>query len=341
MFLCTAISLITGISLLNYIVDPYSITKNNILNIPVKLVSDDRSEKIVRIENEDVYDNIMLGSSRVYLMNSLVLSKMIGGKTYNLGVGTAQIEDHLGFLLYLEKINKFPKTIIVGLDFYSFNDNLETNKYFTRNEKLNFINAANIGSDYLSDFVSLDTAQASLKTLKTFIGMNSRKSRFDEHGAAGESSKAFGYYPVDTDVVDIYSIAKERRTSDFIRTPPYNHVSTRRLDHLRQIVEICGSHKSTLKVFVTPLYSRLLKDIYDDVQLNARLTEFKSELSKITDYYDFLTINDVTSSSIYFDDPSHMKTTTGNLILARIFEDKDIDIPVGFGDFRKKITPPN
>ena len=323
---------------MNYIVDPYSVTQYNLLNIPTKLVSDDRSEKIVKIENSPQFDNILLGSSRVYLINPFVLSKYAGGVSYNLGVGTAQVEDHLGFLLYLDKLGKFPKTIVLGLDFYSFNENLETNKYFVRNEKLNFISQGGRDPAYLSNFVSLDTAGASIKTLKTFIGMNQRKQRFDESGGTGITSTIFDYFPEKKEIIDIYTLAKERRTSDFIKYPVYERVSKKRLEHMRRVVELTKKHDSQLKVFITPLFGRLLDDIDNDALVSARLTEFKEDLLEITSYYDFLTHNEVSDSSIYFGDPSHLQHTTGNLILARLFDDKAVTIPEGFGVFRENLT---
>ena len=321
---------------MNYIVDPYSVTQYNLLGIPTKLVSDDRSEKIVKIENATKFDNILLGSSRVYLMNPFVLSKYAGGVSYNLGVGTAQVEDHLGFLLYLERLNKFPKLIILGLDFYSFNENLETNKYFVRNKKLNFINQGGANPAYLSNFVSLDTTGASIKTLKTFIGVNQRKQRFDDHGGSGEASTIFDYFPEDKEIIDIYTLARKGKASDFIKYPLYKRLSKKRLEHMRRIVELTKRHGSQLKVFITPLFGKLLEDIDNDELVSTRLVEFKSELIKITGYYDFLTHNEVSASSVYFGDPSHLKHATGNLILARLFDDKEVNIPEGFGIFREQ-----
>ena len=107
---------------------------------------------------------------------------------------------------------------------------------------------------------------------------------------------------------------------------------------MRRVVELTKKHDSQLKVFITPLFGRLLDDIDNDALVSARLTEFKEDLLEITSYYDFLTHNEVSDSSIYFGDPSHLQHTTGNLILARLFDDKAVTIPEGFGVFREKLT---
>ncbi len=171
-----AIVLVIGV---NYIVDPFSITGRNLLDIKLKMVSDDRSEKVSVIRKHEQFDNIMLGSSRVYLMNPLMVSRYAGGTTYNLGVGTAQPEDHLGFLLLLEKMRKFPATLIIGLDFYSFNKSLETNKYFIRNDDINFLHIKSEQSNGFVEFLSLKMLKASVQTLKVHLGIKHAKRHFD------------------------------------------------------------------------------------------------------------------------------------------------------------------
>ena len=335
-FLCYSVFLIILTGSANYIVDPYSLTGYNILNIKIKMVSDDRTEKVSAIKNHGGFDNILLGSSRVYLINPRVVSKYIGGSTYNLGVGMAQPEDHLGLLLYLEKLGKFPKNIILGIDFYSFNEGLETNKYFIRNETINFLGNKKSRENDLVQFLSLDMLKASVKTLKVYVGLKEAKQHFDEDGALHNASSVFNYYPENVEEKDIYAIDKASHASDFIYDPLYTQVSEKRLGYLQRIVDMSNRHDSRLLVYITPLYGNLVEDIYNDDNLHERIKEFKSKLSYVTDYYDFFTLNNITRSSTYFGDTSHLKTSTGNLVLARLFNDKTIEIPNGFGVFIKK-----
>ena len=100
----------------NYIVDPYNITSHNLLNIKYKFARDDRTEKVNYFKNLPKKDNILIGSSRVYSINPKTVSKILGGTTYNFGVGTATIEDHLGILKYLNKLPR-PKGAKVLLQF--------------------------------------------------------------------------------------------------------------------------------------------------------------------------------------------------------------------------------
>lgn len=332
-FSVSSIFMLLLVTCVNYIVDPFSITGKNLLHIKVKMVSDDRTEKVGVIHNEPRYDNIMLGSSRVYLMNPLMVSRYIGGRTYNLGVGTAQAEDHLGFLLLLEKIGKFPSSVILGLDFYSFNKNLETNKYFLRNDDINFLHMKPESSSELIEFLSLKMLKASVQTLKVHFGLKHADRHFDENGASSEGSRVFDYYPAEGEVEDIYSKAQVNRSSNFINDPKYTGISENRLSYLKRLAALCEKHNTRLIVFITPLYGRLLQDIYRDKNLEYQLKTFKKRISEIFPYYDFLTLNKISQNAGYFGDPSHVKATTGNLILARLFNDKSINIPDDFGVF--------
>ena len=166
--------------------------------------------------------------------------------------------------------------------------------------------------------------------------MKKAKRRFDEHGASGDASTIFEYFPVDDDGVDIYARDIQRDASSFLSKPPYTRLSERRFEYLRKIVELTEQRGAKLKVFITPLYGRLLDDIHADVSLSKRMVEFKEELLKITDYYDFLTSNAVTSDAAYFGDTSHLKTSTANLIFARMFGDAEVGVPDDFGVYRQR-----
>jgi len=175
------------ITLFNFIVDPYNITNYNLLDIKYKFARDDRTEKVNYFQRLPQFDNIMIGSSRVYSINPLIVSKYLGGNTYNFGVGTATVEDHLGILKYLIRIKKIPKNIILGVDFYTFNPNIPPNSYFLRNKELNFLSYTVFEENIFSKIFSHDALKGSVKTLKQNY-LQKAKPRFDK----------FGWYKIDT-----------------------------------------------------------------------------------------------------------------------------------------------
>ncbi len=322
----------------NFIIDPYSMTSYNLLEIPNKFARDDRKEKVAKLYTEPAYENMLFGSSHVYGINPLMVKKYLGGRSYNSGVGTARIEDHLGFLLYLERINKLPQNVIIGLDFYSFNKNVETNKYFLVNDDLNFIENGVSNNLYLSKFLSLDAFRASYKTLRNFLKDSKDRPRFDSHGTAGGASENFSYYP--DEIKDlVFSDDEVSESYQFVKTIKYEVISDKRLEYITDIVNLCDRHSIKCIFLITPLNGQLLSMINDDPVLSGTLNKFKSRLAERTGYYDFLIHNKINDNSFFFaGDAMHITAFTGNLILARLFNDDNVNLPQGFGVFvpRKK-----
>ena len=166
----------------NIIIDPYNITSFNMLNIKHKFARDDRTEKLNYFNTLPKFDNILVGSSRVYTMNPTTVSNILGGTTYNFGVGTATVEDHLGILKYLKRTGKLPTNLIIGIDFYTFNPDTPANKYFIKNKELNFLSFNNYNENYIGKFFSTDALRASYKTIKNHLFNKNEKPRFNKLG---------------------------------------------------------------------------------------------------------------------------------------------------------------
>jgi len=331
LYISVPIILIFIVFTFNFIIDPYSITSFNLLKIPNKFARDDRKEKVAKLFKEERYDNLLLGSSRVYSINPLLLKKYIHGRTYNSGVGGALIEDQLGFLLYLERLKKLPKYILFGLDFGSFNKNLETNKYFILNDELNFINKKSSNNDiYFSRFLSIDATRASYKTLANFIKDSTSKPRFDSNGAANNASKNFTYYPSIIKKTK-FKEKKVKEAFDAIKTSNYRVISKKRLLYLEKIISICKKNNIKYTFFLTPLNSQLISKIQKDKEVGKTFIQFKTIISSITEYYDFIRYNTINDNRFNFGDPKHPNIYTGNLILARLFNDKNVSLPENFG----------
>jgi hypothetical protein len=331
LYITVPIALIIFIFSFNFVIDPYSMTAYNLLDIPNKFARDDRKEKVAKLYTEPAYANMLFGSSHVYTINPLMVEKYVGGRSYNAGVGTARIEDHLGFLLFLKRIDKLPKNIILGLDFYSFNPNVETNKYFLVNDELNFLQQRADSDLYFSKFLSIDALRASYKTLSNFLQESSDKPRFDSYGTALNASKVFTYYPetVEKKEFDIQAVEEGYKS---IKTIRYEQISRHRLQYLRDIVRVCRDNSISCTFFITPLNGQLLSKIEQDPALATTLKLFKRELAGITDYYDFLTHNEINDNRFFFGgDTMHTTPFTGNLMLARIFGDADVTLPKEFG----------
>ena len=329
--------LVVFIAVFNFIIDPYSLTPYNYLSIPNKFSRDDRREKVAKLYTEPTYDTMFFGSSHVYGMNPLTAGKYLGGSSYNAGVGTARIEDHLGFLLFLKRINKVPKNIILGLDFYTFNQNVETNRYFLVNEELNFLQKQ-AGSDFFfSKFLSFDAFRASIKTLSNYLKNSSNKPRFDEHGTSGHASQNDTFYPPNIQHTE-FSEEVVIESYKFAKTVSYRHVSEDRLQYVKDIDALCEELGRRCIFFITPLNGQLLDKINSEEEIRVSFHKFKRELAFITDYYDFARHSEINDNRFFFgNDTMHGTQFTGNLVQARLFADQSVELPANFGVFVPKI----
>jgi len=324
-------SIIAILFVVNFIIDPYSMTGYNLLKIPNKFARDDRVEKVAKLKTEAAYDTIILGSSRVYGTNPLMVSRYLGGSSFNAGVGTARVEDHLGIILLLKRLDKLPKNIIIGLDFYSFNEELSANSYFIKNQDLNFISNMPSNTNYIANFLSVDALRASIKTLENFLGNDKSEPRFDEHGAAHHASKDFSYHIRPGSEKSVYTEADIVKALRFIKTLEYKKMNMKRFEYLKEIILTCKENDSNLYFFLTPLQGELLSKIEADKHLMKMLKSWKTEIGKITPYYDFLLHNEIIDNPEYFNNLTHMNVVTGNLIYARIFDDHNLSLPENFG----------
>gem|GEM_PF-6981324 len=95
---------------------------------------------------------------------------------------------------------------------------------------------------------------------------------------------------------------------------------------LQEIVDLCRKNNINLIVFTTPHNHNYLDSVYEN-----EYYLFLKELVKITDYWDFSGYNSITTNDCNYYENSHYRSKIGNLIMAKIFNDKNISIPADFG----------
>ena len=307
-----------GVSLfifsINYIVDPYNITNHNLLNIKYKFARDDRTEKLNYFKTLPPFENILIGSSRVYSINPKVVSNILGGETYNFGVGTATVEDHLGIIKYLEKNRKLPKNIIIGIDFYTFNPDILPNGYFLKNKELNFLSYQNYHENYLAKFFSIDSFRASVKTLQKHFSSKEEKPRFDTHGWGGT------YEKISDNKNGFQELKKELEESQelFYSNFSYQHIDPKRKAYYQEIKELCHQHKIKLYLFTTPLHPMLLKELKEHKNTHQALDEFSAFLSTFNNFINFYEEETFQNNLQHFHGITHTTSKGGDIIIHKL-----------------------
>jgi len=300
----------------NYIVDPYNITKYNLLNIKYKFARDDRTKKLNYFKTLPQKDNILIGSSRVYSMNPQVVTDLLGGTTYNFGVGTATLEDHLGIVKYLIKTKKVPKNIIVGVDFYTFNPDVPANKYFLKNKELNFLSFGNYEENYLAKFFSVDAFRASVKTLTKHFSSTKDKPRFDVNGWAG----GYENYANRNAQKDLLEVKREMEENFelFYSQGDYEHLDPKRKAYYRELEKICKEHQISLYIFTSPLHPLLLKRLNKHQKTANALKEIVEFLSTFKHFTNFYNDPEFQKNVNHFHGSTHTSTNAGDIILHKV-----------------------
>lgn len=315
LLLVSLFSISVFIFCINFIVDPYNITKYNLLNIELKFASDDRSEKANYFTSLKTFDNIMIGSSRVYSINPAKVTEYLGGTTYNFGVGTATVEDHLGILLYLQKENKLPRNIILGVDFYTFNPEIPPNKYFLKNKSLNFLSYGSSRENYLEKFFSFDALKATKKTLSYHFKAN-KHARFDKDGWGG-TYEDYTKRDLESDLVATkQEIQKE--LSAMYSNLDYKLIDPKRVDYYEKIRAICKENNINLYIFITPLHPELLSILQNNKNTSSAMDELLTYLNTFEKFYNSYEDKEFYNEIRNFQGATHTSTNAGDLLMQKL-----------------------
>lgn len=302
----------------NYIVDPYSITSHNLLNIKHKFTGDDRAEKVNHFSSMEKVDNILLGSSRVYSINPKTVTDLIGGTTYNFGVGSARIEDILGVVKYLQRNSKLPKTMIIGIDFYAFNPKVLPNSYFLKNKELNFLSYKQYDESYIDKFFSFDAFKASVKTLKVHYLKKHRKQRFNLDGW-GARYDDYSKVEIDNNFIKVKKEINDNKLA-FYSDFKYNKIDKKRVLYLNEIRNIAKNNNIKLYIFNTPLHPLLLKMIEANDNINSAKKELVDYLSTFENFTNLYNDKDIYGDLRNFHGATHASANAGDLILQKVLK---------------------
>ena len=313
---------------LNLIVDPLSLTQHNILNIK-KIVQAPRISKLNELKKINNLHNLILGSSRARRINPDLVTKLLGGKTYNASMSTGLIEDYLGYILFLQKNNKLPKNIILALDFYTLNNQLPSDKHFLTSKELNFI--SNEQQSWL-DFLSLDMLNLSIQNLSKYQVVPSKTHISNGFTLLDSKEKLIkkGTYNFKKRIEDdSFSYMKNKYSYN-----TYSKISEKRLSYLHKIIDISKNNSINLYIFLTPVQSYHLQKINENTVLKNTLQTFKHVLAKETSYYDFM-YNTQENANIYnFYDAVHYRDELAKIITKKILTN---DLNNSYGIYVKKL----
>jgi len=303
----------------NYTVDPFGIFGSNISQNKYQI--NDRFVKASYIEEyHNEYNAYMFGSSRIGVVEPKLLEKYIPNtKFYNFTVSSANLHDYLLHLKYFISKKYEIKVLYLQLDIDNMNDyNQDSTDY------LNQLHPRVSG-----DSVALFYA----RYLFGFFPLNIRKKI--EVSLSNEIKKP---YNMKTGVWRLpkYEKALTEDAKSYIENEKSFHFKNRRVvfytkkeedkKALKEMVELCSEQGIKLYVFTTPHNQNMM-----DTFVLEDYREYLKDISEVTSFYDFSGYNSVTTNNENYYEMSHYRPHVGEWVAARIFNDKNIEIPKDFG----------
>ncbi|MEA3323295.1 MAG: hypothetical protein U9Q12_03660, partial [Patescibacteria group bacterium] len=173
--------LVPVVGAFNYLIDPYGL--NNFLDQErINQFKKRNTGYATRLKTkrlrEGKFDTIMLGASKIGVMDPTVVDEYTKGNTYNLSAPASTTEQQYEMFMYAMEYNQID-TLIYGIDFSSFNQSLtlkdDYKEYYDLRGKV--VNKQKISNYDL--YFNLKTLKDSFYVLwKNFLGEEIAEQRF-------------------------------------------------------------------------------------------------------------------------------------------------------------------
>ena len=314
--------MIPVLGIFNYLVDPYGF--NHFVTIEgINSEKNSNTTLTTRFKSnvleEGNITTIMLGTSKMGVMNPEVVDKYLGGKTFNLAYPGSVAEIHNKLFFYALKYNHI-KNLVYAIDLMSFNKS-RTLKYDFQEfyELEGKITKKKPISNY-DLYFNFDTLKKSILLLyKNMRGERDTKIIYSRNGMR----KHFNYIEaLDHGTYqwkkEVYKEMRHYYLPDGIYKK--YQFSTSYLESFREIILFCKKNNIKVWVYVPPTYIDFFSALvpagyYDAFEL------FKRELVKITDFTDFSGNNTFNRNINNYWDGVHLREEFTETIMSDLFNE--------------------
>lgn len=261
------------------------------------------------------FDTIMLGTSRIGVMDPNVVNKYLNSNTV--------IQNN--FFKYANHFNDV-KYLVYGIDFMAFNENRIIKNYFKEfydleenidkfDEILNFDLYFNIETFIKSGNLVIKNILNRQQSEPIYLSENGMRDyrNFIEDIDEEINNSISSYFS--NKAISIYKNYK---------------FSYEYLEYFKDTIKFCKENNIKVFVYIPPMYAKHF-DAINSAEYFDEFELFKKELIKITDYIDFTGHNTISENKNNYWDSSHLRVEMTEQIMAKIFNDKVVDVPKDFG----------
>ncbi len=277
------------------------------------------------LENKTRFDSFLFGSSRV---GSIDVTKIPGGRYYNLFCPGGLPEEHLQHIRFLLKSSVPIRNIMIGLDDFSYQVDPRSHLPDLDLEPHPKVSGKNSFTFYAEHVFRLKRL---VPQVKAYIKYNQRLQAHSVNLNDFFDLTGTGTMICSNCDSDIERNVKAHISSArFLEPAQYRIVLEDRtavtLQSLKEIVNLAKQNNIHLIVFLNPLHK--LTYLNTDLDLFAR---FKKGLAEFTRYYDFTGLNSITTNNYYYYETSHYRRPVGDMMLKVMLGTPEISVPDDFG----------
>lgn len=320
--------LMVSLSLFNLIVDPNGVFGFISLQGFNKHKTDTLTDRITKFYYAKRFapDTLIVGTSRAAFLNPADLEAYTGGRAFNVSTYASTIYQQYLFFKYMTD-NYTIKNLVLGIDFLAFVSRKEENQRF---DAKRFDTSLYI-KDYIDSLFTFTAVKSSYITVKDNL------FKKDLHHNDDQGFKEFNHPQKVLDERYRKRLARrEKRALKHFATQytsgPFNDSEqiAQNLTYLQKIIDIAEAKNIQYKIYVSPVQGKLFDLIYAS-GVGESFEEWKRGVAQITGFVDFTGHNEITEDRRWWWDPSHIVSDGGKLIFAKLFGDKTVSVPKGFG----------
>ena len=309
-----------AIGIFNFVIDAYGFNRIIVVEGMNRIKEDNTrfpfKYKMPLVEKGG-WDNVMLGTSKIGVMDTTPVNELLGGKTFNFSLPASTVMSQYDAFMYAVKFNPI-KNVIYGIDFLSLNKNLKfSDNYMQIRETLRSFSKVYNYDIYLN----FDILKTSLKTI--WNNRSAEPNMYPHFSASGvrhyENFIQLAKKPGFDMQKRIHKLLQE-----FFRDWVYAEYdfSYEYMEKFKKIAEYCHTHDINLYVYIPPMYVDHFYAI-KEAGLKDEFEIFKRELAKVTDYVDFTGVNSLTKDPDNFWDSTHLRIETTATIMKRVIRYKN------------------
>lgn len=241
------------------------------------------------LHNPDKFDSFIFGSSRVGAIHG---EKIDGQKCYNMTYSMGLPGEHLANLKTMVRKGIVPKAVYIGVDSISYTESVEKQQEEPLRASYEYLTENPL--HFLETYMNARMALESLKVTRAYDSKDEMLQYFYEYGWIAD-----------------YSTEQEQEYFEnpiaYIGDGDYLDET---LDDISEIVKLCRKNGIKLYIFTNPMYY-----ITYNASLKQDYLVFLKKLAKITDFYNFSGLNDITTNQEYYIDTSHYNAYVGDMML--------------------------